>query len=812
MSLAIQVVGPQGAKDFSDADLPLIIGTAVEAQVRIPGALGAAQVATISVLDGRPFLQPVGQYSGLELNSEALAGASWLSDGDVIGVEAVGIECHFAADQWNLALNFAEADYQTLPPDSVAEDTADAVSIAPIARRNSSSVTESITPGVAAVPWQKLLGAALLVLLLVVVFLFTARAVRIEVNAPDAAIHIAGAMVKPKFGGRYLLWPGDYQVTAEADGYRANRFPLPVSREASQTFSFELEKLPGMLVVKTRQDAVGQVSIDGVDRGSLPTEPIELPAGLHRIEIASERYLPFASEIDFPGLGREEEFIADLQPAWADVKIETLPAGAAVSLDGDELGVTPSNIEVMAGSHEVLLQLDGYKLARQAVTVAAGEQITLPLIELQAADGLLAVSSQPSGAAVSIDGRYRGTTPVDVELAPGSSYQLIVSKPGYETLRRKVTMETRQGKSLRVKLEARVGELTIRPQPSTAEVFIDGQRVGVGEQSLTLPARPTRVMVRSPGFVDFKDEVTPKPGSPQILDAKLLTQAEAVLAATPTRIKTSQGAVLQLVAPGSFAMGTPRRQQGRRPNESQRKVSLSRSFYMGVREVTNTEFRAFRSQHTSGGEKYRELAIGDHPVALLSWNDAVAFCNWLSDQESLPPAYKTQDGQFRLVLPTTIGYRLPTEAEWAWVARYSAGAETRRYPWGDKLPPTQNAGNFADRSAVGIVANVLANYGDGYPVSAPVGKFRPSPLGFYDLGGNAAEWLHDWYTVYSGATGDGVDPRGPDTGQYHVIRGSSWRHASISELRLAYRDFGNQGRLDVGFRLARYAKPGAEQN
>ncbi len=810
MSLAMQVVRPQGTQEFSDADLPLIIGTAVEAQVRIPGALGAAQVATISMLDGRPFLQPIGQYDGLELNGEALAGASWLSDGDVIGVEAVAIACEFGTDLWRFVLSFPESDYQTLPPDSTPAGAVEGIAIDPVARRNTLAVRESATPAGSSVPWRKLLGGALFVLLCLVLFLFTARAVRIEVNAPDAVLSIAGPIVKPKFGGRYLLWPGDYQVSIEADGYQANSFPLPVSREANQTFSFDLEKLPGMLVVKAQQGVIGQVAIDGVDVGSLPTELIELPAGKHKIEIASERYLPFVSEIDFPGLGRQEEFVAELQPAWADVKVNTSPEGATVSIDGDQGGVTPTSIEVLAGSHDLLFQLDGYKLGRAAVTVAAGEQIELPPIELEAADGLLTVSSEPSNAAVSIDGRYRGTTPVDVELAPGSSYQLIVSKPGYGTARQRVAMETREGKSLRVKLKARVGELIIRPQPAGAEVFVDGQRVGVGEQALTLPARPTRIVVRSPGFVDFKDEVTPKPGLPQILDAKLLTEAESVLAATPKQIKTSQGGVLQLVSPGSFAMGTARRQQGRRPNESRRAVSLTRSFYLGLKEVTNTEFRAFRSRHTSGGEKYRELAIGDHPVVLLSWDDAAAFCNWLSEKDGLPAAYENQEGQLRLVLPTTIGYRLPTEAEWAWVARYSAGADTRRYPWGNRLPPAENAGNFADRSADGLVANVLANYGDGYPVSAPVGKFQPSPLGFYDLGGNAAEWVHDWYTVYSGAAGDGADPRGPDTGQYHVIRGSSWRHASISELRLAYRDFGNQGRLDVGFRLARYAEPTAE--
>ena len=90
-------------------------------------------------------------------------------------------------------------------------------------------------------------------------------------------------------------------------------------------------------------------------------------------------------------------------------------------------------------------------------------------------------------------------------------------------------------------------------------------------------------------------------------------------------------------------------------------------------------------------------------------------------------------------------------------------------------------------------------------MTAPVGSFAASPLGLFDLGGNAAEWVNDRYTVGITGAPEAQDPTGPPDGQYHVIRGSSWRQGGISELRLAYRDFGDSGRLDVGFRVARYA-------
>ena len=105
----------------------------------------------------------------------------------------------------------------------------------------------------------------------------------------------------------------------------------------------------------------------------------------------------------------------------------------------------------------------------------------------------------------------------------------------------------------------------------------------------------------------------------------------------------------------------------------------------------------------------------------------------------------------------------------------------------------------------GLDSSTIAGFNDGYPVTSPGGVFSPSPLGIYDLGGNVAEWVNDRYSVAGSNGATLIDPTGPVEGQYHVIRGSSWRHSSISELRLAYRDFGDRGRLDVGFRLARYA-------
>ena len=163
----------------------------------------------------------------------------------------------------------------------------------------------------------------------------------------------------------------------------------------------------------------------------------------------------------------------------------------------------------------------------------------------------------------------------------------------------------------------------------------------------------------------------------------------------------------------------------------------------------------------------------------------------MSEQDGLPPAYEKKGETLVAVNPMTKGYRLPTDAEWEWVARYAGGGKLRRYPWGDALPVAPRSGNYADATARLIVQDVIPDYDDGFAAAAPVGKFPPNPLGLYDIGGNVAEWVHDYYTVSVDSSQALVDPLGPAEGKQHVIRGASWKQSGVTDLRLSARDFGD---------------------
>jgi len=190
---------------------------------------------------------------------------------------------------------------------------------------------------------------------------------------------------------------------------------------------------------------------------------------------------------------------------------------------------------------------------------------------------------------------------------------------------------------------------------------------------------------------------------------------------------------------------------------------------------------------------------------MVSWVEAALYCNWLSEQEGLPPFYRVESGKVVGFDGNSHGYRLPTEAEWAWAARVRDDG-LLKFPWGRKYPPREVGDNYADTAGAHIAGRTVPGYSDGHIVSAPVGSFPANHRGLYDMGGNVAEWVHDVYGMPAGSGVPDVDPLGARTGGNHVIRGASWAQGTVTELRLSFRDYGQAGRDDVGFRLARFAE------
>jgi formylglycine-generating enzyme required for sulfatase activity len=213
------------------------------------------------------------------------------------------------------------------------------------------------------------------------------------------------------------------------------------------------------------------------------------------------------------------------------------------------------------------------------------------------------------------------------------------------------------------------------------------------------------------------------------------------------------------------------------------RITLSRDYYLGAFEVTNTQFEQFDPAHKARRPKHQRGANGDHhPAAPVTWREAQRFARWLSKKEGRV-------------------YRLPTEAEWEYAA--AAGTRTRLY-WGD---------DFDDRTKAnlgGLHSNKETLREDGYKKTAPVGMFAANPWGLYDTIGNAYEWVQDWW--HPNLEKDAVDPIGPARGKIRMGKGGSWttRHYAI----YTGEDDGNNPadlRDERGFRLLVEIEPATSQ-
>jgi formylglycine-generating enzyme required for sulfatase activity len=377
---------------------------------------------------------------------------------------------------------------------------------------------------------------------------------------------------------------------------------------------------------------------------------------------------------------------------------------------------------------------------------------------------------------------------------------------GYQEARRQVRTTAADESAVTVALDPITSAVQISATPADADVFVNGELKGKANQRLELLAASQTIEIRAEGHVPFSTTFISRPGLEQRLAVTLKTLEQQRIENIKPEIVSAAGQKLKLIYPGSFTLGASRREAGRQANEVLRNVSLTKPFYLSLTEVTNEQFARFDAEHSSGVLEGRTLANPSQPVVRVTWDAAARFCNWLSVQEGLPAFYVVEGDKVTGVNAESTGYRLPTEAEWDWAARVNGDpASLLRFPWGAELPPPANHGNYADISAGNMLARILLDYDDGYMGSAPVASFAANANGFFDIGGNVAEWVHDWYGT-SGTVGNEVqeNPLGPATGTYHVIKGSSWAHGTVTELRLSYRDYHNDSRDDVGFRVARY--------
>ena len=782
------------------AHKPLQLGTTKDCDIKIEGP-GNCIFAEIFVVDQELIIRNIGNNEVIYINGIVLIDRIILKIGDQIEIFGSIIQIDWNDDEIILTLDVEKSTHITKPP--VFEDSQETIQVQRY--KKNVSISKIDNNAYSNQKWKYLVASLLFLLISAAYFIFNSYSVKFNITPSDIdKLSIEGGWFKIALGDRTLMKEGTYFLNVEKEGYYPISQTFVVGEKQNSNIVVKLKELPGLINIYSQVDDNSTITLaDSVVINSI-IKSKKMEPGQYLLTITADRFLPFEDTIEVLGKNIQQHIYVDLIPKWAKISIDSIPSGAKIINDDSEIGITPLEMELMEGSHELSIMKDGFKTRDFNISSIANTAQILEPIRLVPANAQLTIETIPLGANVKVNNRYRGQSPITLSLSPDEDYTIEFSKNGFNSQQRKARLKAAQKESIKIDLTARLGNVIISVEPKDAEIFINNQKQGSGFLDINLPTTNHDLIVKRQGFGSYERKILPRLSYPQKINISLLSDEEIRLNKLEYQIINSQGQTMRRIESGIFTMGASRREMGRRANEVIQSIQLTRPFYIAVKEVTNREFSMFRALDSSISDIHPSLLADNNPVVSIDWSDAVEYCNWLSSVEGLDPVYTKRFEKWEKIKPIPNGYRLPTEAEWTWAIRYEAKKNTTAFPWGNRLPPRRNFGNFADTSAKNIILNIIPNYNDGYASTSPVGTFAPNSLGIFDGSGNVSEWISDYYSIATpGLSQISVDPDGPSYGSNHVIRGSSWRHANITNLRGSYRDFGSNGKIDVGFRLAR---------
>jgi hypothetical protein len=393
------------------------------------------------------------------------------------------------------------------------------------------------------------------------------------------------------------------------------------------------------------------------------------------------------------------------------------------------------------------MKIDGHTRS-DTLEIRRGEVTTK---DLEFATGLFKISSHPPGAEILVDGQPAGRAPLEIKSFEGE--HVVVAK--YRAWpEQRLTLQATPAKPVMAAFEFPHGSVKITSAPGGASVWQGNRELGQTPLPLDdLEPGEVRYELRLAGYKNIEVAGKVQPGEQTFLPARFVK-----------RLGPRRGEFWE----NSLGM----------------KFLPVDDILMGIWPVRVQDYEAFCTAEGRARSVPDFAQDATHPVVRVSWEDATAFCIWLTKKEI--EAGLIEEGQ---------SYRLPTDLEWsAGDCLPPEGQNTpeerdgkfKDFPWGKQWPPPPRSGNFADGSG-----RKIPGYQDGFPQTSSVGSFPANRLGLFDMTGNVWEWCRDSYK--GGATG---------ARDWGVMRGGSWGTATASELRSSYRNVVDRAERDViyGFR------------
>ncbi|MBP7077398.1 MAG: SUMF1/EgtB/PvdO family nonheme iron enzyme [Bacteroidales bacterium] len=558
------------------------------------------------------------------------------------------------------------------------------------------------------------------------------------------------------FSREYSLGQHNYRVEMPMYHADAGVFTLDGASDKVRVTSV-LKPNFGSISVNSSPESGADVLLDGKPTGQkTPCTLTEILSGNHRITIKKTMYYDAWQEVTVED-DKTATAALTMNPAYGELDITTNPS-ADIYIDDVKVGSGSYSVRKSSGFYTVEARKEKHTPDSKKVEVTDGQTIPVALAPVPQY-GTLKISTTPPDAEIYLDGVKKGTTPTTIRQLLVGDYNIELRMQGYAGYNAKTTIKQNETTEISETLQNGM-QVTITSTPAGATLEIDGASMGNTPYS---------------GNLSFGNHIVKLTNNAKVVNENIsITQGGKTswsfdVSETKDFTETVSGIAIEMVSikGGTFTMGSPSSEADRGSDETQHQVTVS-DFYMGKYEVTFEQYDAFCTATGRTKPSDQAWGRGKRPVINVSWNDATAYCEWLSRQ-------------------TGKNYRLPTEAEWEYACR--AGTSNTEVTRSVEVSTPFNTGNCLSTSQ--------ANYNGNYPYGScskgeyrqktlPVGSFSANAYGLYDMHGNVWEWCSDWYGDYS--TGAQTNPKGAAQGSARVDRGGGWSYYAL-HCRSARRDY-----------------------
>ncbi|CCQ11598.1 Secreted protein with uncharacterized domain [Pseudoalteromonas luteoviolacea B = ATCC 29581] len=626
--------------------------------------------------------------------------------------------------------------------------------------------------------------------------LFLLRAIVLEIS-PTAAVEEANIGISRGIGFSrghtvYLL-SSEATINVQAKTYQSTQ----VSVDAYTHTILHVELLPKPANVNVTIDMESEHVFDWYIDGHFIQSAPQLMADIAPKNVVIEARHPwFDTNALSLNLKRAEQYRETIRASLLQGQIElsSTPQGAAVMLDSTVLGITPLKLPINAGEHQLALSLSEFEPLRLEFEVNRHELNLKRHFNLTPEQAKLHISLLPQDGILTIDQAI--ITPNEdgeISIDANKVHKLRYEKMGFKPYKQSIKLKAGEHESISVSLEKAFGTVMLDSN-AHAEVWLGETLLGKTPLNLELQTIPTSLVFKKQGFRTVVKEISPQVGKPIGLSVQMLNEFDARRREGKKTAAENLGISFISVVPTEFTMGSPVNEPGRQRDEHEIKVNLQKPFLVAKTELTETQFHPFD----------KSIAATQLPVTNVSWRKAVEYCNWLSIEDGLTPFYVIR-GSSVTIDGKSKGYRLLSEAEYEFITKHFNRPARTTYVWGSEDRIGKKQGNFADVALKGQQTFVFEKYQDDHKAKAPVGSYKIDRNGFYDLDGNVREWVSDGYNVIPpNQTESFIDYIGNMSQLERVIKGASFQTGRLNWLRASSRDKGQDGQMDVGFRIARY--------